>query len=393
MANRLTVDSSGELIFSGADIISALDQLTTSAKIQSIEQLDMTGTLIEDGPDSWVYFSDPDFVGDVALKVVAEQDQSILTSNIALAVTAIEEAIEALPIASFIPTLPLQLTANEILSTVDAELNDDAQVHNLTSAQFDINAVDDDLFELIAHDDEQGELHTSGQVDLEITSGGDIVNHRFELQSTSSDGQPLGFGPDQFVRPMHTELRDEIPSGMGGELRNELPDASDTPVPDIEAALDGVTLIEMPSEIIDALSSVDHIAISQLPEGAAINNGIEMAPGEFHLSDHLDSPIQMTLTNAEPGDHSLHFQGLNTIGNPVEGASAQRLLQIDESHQSEQAANIAPMQEMNDDDGASDWTQGPAVDDVVDPFGDTPDQDHGSPLDRGDQPNIDDHLF
>lgn len=393
MANRLTVDGSGELIFSGADIVAALDQLDTSAKIQSVEQLGVSGTLIEDGPDTWVYFSDPDFIGDVALKVVAEQDQSILTSNIALAVTAIEEAVNELPVASFIPTLPLQLSTNEILSTVDVDLNDGAQVHNLTSDQFEINAVDDDLFELIARDDEQGELHTSGQVELEITSGGEIVNHRFELQSASSNDQPLGFGPDQSVRPVHTELRDEIRGEMGGEVRNELPDASDAPAPDIEAALDGVTLIEMPSEIVDAMSAVDHIAISQLPEGAAINNAIEMAPGEFHISDNLDSPIQMTLNNAEPGEHSLHIQGLNTIGNPVEGASAQRVLQIDESHQSDQAVSVEPVHELNDVNDTGDWTQGSTIDDGIDPFADTPDHDQGSPFDRGDQPNIDDQLY
>ncbi len=389
MMARWRVDESGELAFTSKDIIASIAQLELHAQIRNIEQIGESGTLISEGPDSWVYFSDPDFGGEVGLSIEAEQDSSVITARLDFDVAPVVELLD-LPIATMPFDAPLTLSTADILSTVADELSSVAEIHNVHSDAATINRIDDDVFQFELS--EQGDdAPDKPIVDIEIVDQGSVFNHQFSLaRAEENSGEPIGFAERFMVSPRYTEAKepsDSIDVNEPAIVNTAEPESSF----DLTAPPDSEFAISIPSDI-TSLEQVDQVSIYDLPVGAKVSAGIEVNPGEFHVSGNLDASINLSLGPDASGPQSIKFEGLSALGQPVEGAKAELTLDISSEYSAPQAS--ISTQAIEDDAAISDWTSAEAaISAEPDVFADTPDHEHTN-LDRPDpqQGGLDDLI-
>jgi len=161
--------------------------------------------------------------------------------------------------------------------------------------------------------------------------------------------------------------------------------SSEAPETDYSAAPGDTVSIAIPEDVADN-PDVDQVVISDLPEGAEVQGGLENADGDTVITGDLSQPVSVNLGDSFEGDTSITMTGLDANDTPVDGAAAQVTMDVDQAHAlsgssaDDAAANNNDLDPASGDMGSGDMGDMSGIMDDSN-IGDFDEPDQGSSMD------------
>ncbi len=275
------------------------------------------GTVIDNGDGSWSYWPDPDFNGEVQLNFNVSDGQSSTAANVQLTVAAENDApVESEALEADLETNQvMNFTLEDLLSNVSDVDGDNLTVGNFQSEHASVTDNGDGTYSVATDPDFEGETSITYEV---------------------SDGSAT------------TQASLDINVGTPAEEVDEI---------DMTAAPGDVLRISIPSDV-SANEDLDHVIVSDLPDGASLNAGIDNGDGSYTLSGDLSQPIAVSLDGSFEGQSSISINGYDSNSQAIDGAHSEITVDVDSAYtmQDNGGNPISNDVDYNADQDLDDWT-------------------------------------
>jgi len=336
-ATGFSVEEDGSITFTEAELLSAVGATDANDDTMTVEGLGVqpdSGTVINNGDGSWTVWPDPDFSGDMQLTFMVNDGTDSTPATVPLEVTPENDApTESAPLDIEMDVNGITtLTLDELLANVTDIDGDNLSVSNFQSDNATVTDNGDDTYSIVADGDFQG----STDIRFDVSDGTETVQASINANvSPAEDGEVDGNAADYTAAP-GASLSIAMPSSISGD------------------------------------DSVDHVIVSDLPEGASVTNGLEDSDGNYVVSGDLSQPIQVSLGDGFEGDVSLNVAGFDSMDQPIDGASETIGLEIDDTYAMQgSSADNANVDVGGDDQTGGDWTNADNTDTGVDVMDDS----------------------
>ncbi|MGF1727508.1 tandem-95 repeat protein, partial [Photobacterium nomapromontoriensis] len=383
------IDANNTLTFTDSDLLAQLsDANNDTLSIESVQLISGQGVLAVNGEGEYSFSPAQGYNGEAQIAFVATDGEDSVRSHFNVNVT------ESEPESAFMLNEfgALELADSDILASLN--LHEGTEI---TTVEYHGEAgtlVEDGDSGWVFWTDEE----FNGKLDLEVTTSEGESNTLHELtlevdeyrdpEATSEVKFDEALGVEREFDTQTTVLDDEA-LGDAAEAREV-----DEGGADISVAPGGTIRVDIPDEITDN-PDVVQVEISNLPEGATISNGILNDDGSYTVSGDLARPATMSLSDEHEGSTTVHFEGQTEIGEPVDGATGDVTIEIDDAHamQTSHRSQDEPLGSQSEDSGVGDWMQGDNRDtgiDVMDDSSSYENDEHSSQQD--DHGIVDDNV-
>nr|WP_281222040.1 tandem-95 repeat protein [Photobacterium sanguinicancri] len=378
------LDAGNTLTFDDRDLLAQLsDANGDTLSIESVQLISGQGILETKGEGEYSFSPAEGFNGEAKIAFVASDGQESIRSHFNVNV--------AEPESSFMLNEQgaLELSSSDILTSLGLD-------GSLDVAAVDYHGEAGTLIE----DGEGGWMFWTdeefdGNLELDVTTSDGESKTQHDLTLTVDEYRDPDAAPEVSLstEPEAKDVDTQTQTAEGDQAEGGAEDSQSEDA-DLNAAPGGTVRVDIPDEVADN-PDVDQVEISNLPEGATISNGIMNDDGSYTVSGDLSRPVTMTLSDEHEGTTTINFEGQTDIGEPVDGATGEIVIDVDDAHamQSGERAQDNPQGMPGEDSQDGDWTQGDNRDggiDVMDDSSSYDNDDHSAQQD--DHSLVDDNV-
>ena len=330
------IEMGESILFTTEDLLGVADY----ADVQEGDDVGMVhiidrsqGEMSDNGDGTWTFTPAEGFNGNVDFAFVIERGDEIIDvqSTIGVQLSDSGEIGDVVPFNDN----AVQITTEELMQGLDPDSGD---ITGLSYSGDDGTLIDNADGTWTFWPDPTFD----GNVSLDIENEGGI-EQSFGFNVESDNTLPDGVS-EVDIAPVNSEA------------------ANDASQADYMAAPGDEMIINIPEDIV-AMEDVDHVVISDIPEGAEINGGIENADGDTVISGDLSQPVTLSLGESTEGDVTMQISGFDSNDNAVEGASESLTMNISpDNAMVNSTADNADTSQMDGQDIAATGTDGGGVD-------------------------------
>ncbi len=294
------------------------------------------GEMTDNGDGTYTFTPSADFSGQVDFAYVVERGDEVIDVQSTIDVNSVEEVVDANAQFAAADDGSISITPESLIAGMDSD-SDNISINDL--------AYSGDDGTLISNDDGSWTFwpdpEFSGDINLDITaSDGD--------QTIS---ETLGLGVTATVEE---DARANASADSDVETEQVAPATDDAT--DYSAAPGDDFTISIPEDIAGN-ADVDHVIISDLPEGAEISSGLENEDGDYVISGDLSQPITVTLGDDFEGEIDMQISGYNESDVAVDGATDHLTVDVDADNVMQgSSSDNANLDDASAGDVSGDWT-------------------------------------
>ena len=290
-ASQFALTEDGSIELTTEDLlgaVSAQDLDGDSLSINTVNLVGEDGTIIDNGDSTWTFWPDPEFNGNVDVNFNVTDGENTTSASVILTVSAENDAptVGAPLEADIEMNQVMNFTLEDLLSNVSDIEGDNLSVSNFQSEHATVTDNGDGTYAVATAAEYEGEA----SITYDVSDGSETVSAQLNLAV-------------------------ETPESEVSEI-------------DMTAAPGDVLRISIP-EGVSSNEDLDHIIVSNLPEGSSLSSGIDNGDGSYTLSGDLSQPVTVNLDASFEGQASISIHGHDSNDQPIDGAHSDITIDVD----------------------------------------------------------------